>query len=495
MIMGKMERGLLGLFGAVMIMQFFAVTYADNSGSSEKPNVIFILTDDMGKGELGFYGNTIIRTPHLDRFAEDCLRFTNFHVAQSCSPTRAQLMSGRHEFYAGVTHTTSDREKLSPGLKLLPAYLKGAGYRTAMFGKWHLGGSRRAQVYYPHNRGFDTALSTGNQLKRFDPSLNHNGTMEPFKGYCVDVLFSECMKWVDANESENAPCFAYLATSAPHVPLDAPKEVTDLYADAPLSEKAKTYYAMISNIDMNFGKLMTWLDRKKGAARGTIVIFMTDNGHAISGCSQVGHDEYGFLKEGGLYNANMRGGKAQPWQGGTCVPFFIRWPGVIPQGRDDATLTSAMDLVPTLSEIAGVPCDDSGIQGISLLPNILGKPTKVPESRMLFSHKGRWHSSEFLDDYRYVYASVFTERYRLVWNKIQQIELYDYVADPQETNNIIHGHPELVATLKAKYDVWWEDSKKYMVNDLEQIETGNFCVRLQHGTPAQWIEKAQKRRK
>jgi len=220
-----------------------------------------------------------------------------------------------------------------------------------------------------------------------------------------------------------------------------------------------------------------------------------NNGHAISGCAQVGHDEYGFLKRGGLYNAGMRGGKAQPWQGGTCVPFFIRWPGVIQQGRNDATLTSAMDLVPTLAEIAGVPCGDPGVQGISLLPNILKKPTNVPDSRMLFSHKGRWHSSEFLKDYRYVYASVFTERYRLVWNKIQQIELYDYVADPQETNNIIHEHPELVATLKARYDAWWEDSKRYMVNDQRQIETGNFRVRLQHGTPAQWIEKARKGRK
>ena len=381
---------------------------------------------------------------------------------------------------------------LNSKLTILPQYLKKGGYKTAMFGKWHLGGNSKHPEYMPHKRGFDTALFTGNQLKRFDPGLNHNGDNEQFKGYCVDVLFSEFMKWTDNHNSDSAPYFAYIATSAPHVPLAAPKEFTDMYVDAPLSEKPKTYYAMISNIDANFGKLLAWLDGRKQKRRETIVIFMTDNGHAISGAGGVGHNKYGFQGKNGLYNANMRGGKAQPWHGGTCVPFFMRWPGVIKRGRDDNTLTSAMDILPTLVEIAGVPYTDPGIQGTSLLPNILQRPTHIPDKRLLFSHKGRWHSSEFLEDYKYVYVSVFSKRHRLVWNEGQFPELFDYVSDPQETKNVIRDHPELVAAMKSTYDKWWEGAKQCMTNDLEQIRTGKFVVRSKGGNPAKWREQEQK---
>jgi arylsulfatase A-like enzyme len=457
--------------------------------AAKRPNIILVLTDDMGKGELGVSGNAIIKTPNLDRFSQQCLRFTNFHVAQSCAPTRAQLMSGRHEFYAGVTHTICDREYLNPKLEILPQYLKKDGYQTGMFGKWHLGGGKKGPGYAPHERGFDEAIFTSNQLGRTNPKLSHNGKMRTFNGYCVDVVFSECMKWVDEIRSRDAPYFAYVATSAPHVPLAAPAEYRELYADAPLTSKAKTYYAMISNIDSNFGKLLGWLDDKKGAKRETIVIFMTDNGHAISGASGAGHDKYGTLSNKGLFNAGMRGGKGQPWQGGTCVPFFMRWPSVVKDGHDDPTLASGMDLLPTLAEIAGIPIKDTGVQGVSLLPNILQEPTGVPDDRLLFSHKGRWHSSEFLQDYQYVYASVCSKRYRLLWNEGQRPELYDYLNDPGEKANIIDQHPELVDTLTTRFNAWWEDSRTHMVNDLAQIQSGKFVSRKTRGTPAQWREQ------
>jgi len=459
------------------------------SHSTLQPNIIFVLTDDMAHGELGINGNTIIKTPHIDKFSKDCLQFTNYNVAPTCAPSRAQIMTGRHEFYAGITHTICNRENLNENIILLPQHLKNAGYQTAMFGKWHLASKNNVKLA-PHNRGFDTAIYTYNQLKRFDPVLSHNGQIKKYKGYCVDVVFEQFTKWVDNTINDKSPYFAYIATSAPHTPLAAPQKYIDLYKNTSLTEKQQIYYGMISNIDDNMGKLLHWLDNKKKCARETIVIFMTDNGHAISGPAGAGHDKYGFLTQGGLYNDGQRGGKTQSWRGSVRVPFLLRWPKIVTKGKKNKVLSSGIDILPTLTDIAGIAVEDPDIQGVSLLHNILGKGNNVSEDRLLYSHVGRWKSSEFLNDYKYVYASVFSKQYRLTWNKGQHPELYNYINDPGETTDITEQHPLLVQKMKNAYDQWWENSKKYMINDLKQIKKGEFHVQKNiQGKPSVWRQQ------
>ncbi|HUV64693.1 MAG TPA: arylsulfatase [Sedimentisphaerales bacterium] len=439
-----------------------------------KPNIILVLTDDNAWGELGQSGNKLIKTPNIDRLAEQSLRFTNYHVAPSCSPSRAELMSGKHEFFVGVTHTILGRENLRDDIEILPQIMKRGGYQTGMFGKWHLASEKTGltgKSLAPYDRGFDTAIYTYNQLGRFDPKLNHNGEIKQHKGYCADVLFEQGMKWMESCDKDK-PYFMYLATSIPHVPLAAPQRFIDLYAGSGLTKNQQVYYAMVSAADENVGKLMAWLGRQK-SKRETILIFMTDNGHAIAGAPGAGHDHDGFLKEGGLFNAGFRGGKGQQWRGSTCVPFILRWPGVTKPNSTDNTLTSALDILPTFAEIAGVKLSDPELQGYSLLPNVLGKSTKVPSDRMLFTHVGRWESSDLMEQSQFKGASVLTSRYRLTWEKGVR-KLYAYADDRGELTDVAAQHPEVVEELTKAQDKWWQEAKKGMVNDLEQIRTGKI---------------------
>ena len=208
---------------------------------------------------------------------------------------------------------------------------------------------------------------------------------------------------------------------------------------------------------------------------------MTDNGHAISGAAGAGHGIDGFLEPDGLYNAGLRGGKNQQWQGGTCVPFFLYWPGVADTARDCTTLGSGMDMLPTFCDIIGVKPDDPGLQGHSLMNDILGKPTSVPKDRILVHHCGRWTYPTELESFKYN-ASVITDRYRLVWEKEgksnkdaeRNLALYDYRSDRGEKQNVIDQHPEVAKRLQEAFEPWWEEAKKGMVNDLHQLKTGNL---------------------
>jgi arylsulfatase len=453
----------------LLIVSAFQFPTVAAAAENEKPNIILYIADDMSWPELSMSGNPIIQTPHIDKLAEQSLRFRNFQVAPTCSPTRAQMMSGRHEFAAGVTHTILGRNKLRDDVKILPQYLKDAGYQTGMFGKWHLGGGQglTGKPLNPDGRGFDTAIWTGNQLGRFDPRLMHNGKMERFEGYCGDVVFEQAMKWVDELEGE-APFFAYVSTSIPHVPIKAPQEYMDIYKDAGLTEDEQGYYAMVSVVDDNIGRLMEWLDTKS-FRDNTIVIFMTDNGHAISGPRQTGLGVDGLPEPGALYNAGFRGGKTQSWNGTTCVPFFVRWPNHTKEGDID-TFSSAKDLLPTFAELAGVEVEDANVTGYSLVADFKGEASAIPSNRVLVSHVGRWKESDQLENNKYYYASIFTDQYRLTWGHNKKPELFDYKNDRGEREDILSQHPELAEQLKKQYDGWWEDVKKEMVNDLALME-------------------------
>src|SRR5262245_40103291 len=263
---------------------------ADAGPFPARPNIILLLTDDQGYGELGCHGNPVLQTPNLDRLHKESVRFTDFHVSPTCSPTRCALMTGRHEFRSGVTHTILEPERMSLKATTLAQVLKSAGYTTGIFGKWHLGDE---DPYQPNRRGFDEVFihggggigqtypgscgdAPGNTY--FDPAVLHNGTFEKTRGFCTDVFFGQALRWIDAKRQDKAPFFVYLTPNAPHGPYVCPEKYAAMYQGHKLNANAVAYYGMITNIDDNVGTLLAKL-KEWDLERNTLVIFMTDNGH------------------------------------------------------------------------------------------------------------------------------------------------------------------------------------------------------------------------
>jgi len=429
--------------------------HANNSTTTiNPPNIILILTDDQGYGELACHGNTVIQTPHLDKLHSESTRFTNFHVAPTCSPTRAQLMSGKHEFRVGVTHTIFKREQLSLKVPTLAEILKKANYTTSIFGKWHLGDPKE---YRPDNRGFDEALIHGggglgqvqfgdhpdNAITRYyDPTLYHNGIFEKYTGYCTDIFFDEAMAWIAKNKQKTF--FTYISTNTPHKPHIVDEKYYKPYVekglkdDGPKNSDAK-YYGMITNIDDNIGRLMSFMDKHK-LLKNTLVIFMTDNGQT-----------------GSLYNAGMRGGKGSPHEGGGRVPCFFRLPNRFTSGDVDA-ISGAIDILPTLSELAGISCPND-VEGKSLVP-LLNNHNSPWQDRFLVIHKARWNNGD-ADKSKYASCGIRSQNFRMINN----IELYDMVNDPGETINVIDKYPNVVKNMRSFYDKWWDKSRSLMINE------------------------------
>ena len=304
--------------------------------ATRRPNFVFVLTDDQGYGDLGCHGNDAIRTPNLDRFHGDAVRFTDFHVGTTCAPTRAGLLTGHFCNSAGVWHTIGGRSLLREDEWTLADALRGAGYRTGQFGKWHLGDS---QPFRPHERGFERAVyhngggignigdAWGNDY--FDDTYYVNGVPTKFEGYCTDVFFREGLRFIEQHRDE--PFYCHISTNAPHGPLNVEPHYASAYADSTPHEDRARFYGMITNIDDNFGLLVRRLD-ELGLADDTIVVFMTDNGTATG----VELDEHGYPQQGpGSFNAGMRGKKGSPYDGGHRVPFFLRYPGAGVQGGRD----------------------------------------------------------------------------------------------------------------------------------------------------------------
>jgi len=423
--------------------------------SPKPPNILLVMTDDQGYGDLSFNGNPILKTPHLDAFARQSVRFTDFHVSPTCAPTRASLMTGRHEFRSGVTHTIHERERLSLKAVTLPQILKSAGYATGIFGKWHLGDE---DAYQPGQRGFDEVFihgaggigqtyagscgdAPGNTY--FDPAIRHNGRFVKTKGYCTDVFFAQALQWMDARRKDKSPFFAYITPNAPHAPLQCPEEYAKRYAGKVDTNAAK-FFGMIENIDDNFGRLMAKLD-EWGIARETLVIFMTDNGGTVG------------VK---IFNAGMRGAKVTPYEGGVRVPSFWRWPAGFEGGKDCAALTAHVDILPTLSEITGAKLPEGvRLDGRSLLPLLMNPQASWPD-RLLFTHVGRWEKGR-AGESKFLNCAVRNTRFRLVNNQ----ELYDLKTDPGERTNVIAHHPEVVAWMRAAYDQWWSEILPALVNE------------------------------
>ncbi len=406
------------------------------AAEGRRPNVILVMTDDQGYGDLGCHGNPVIQTPNLDKLYTQSVRLTDFHVGPTCSPTRAALMTGRYCNRTGVWHTIMGRSLLRRDEVTMGDVFSASGYRTGIYGKWHLGDN---YPFRPQDRGFGEVLIHGGGgvgqgpdywgNDYFDDTYFHNGVPEKFEGYCTDVWFDGAMKFIEANK--NRPFFCYIPTNAPHGPYNIADEYVKPYLDKGLPERQARFYGMITNIDDNMARLMRRL-RQLGLEENTILIFMTDNGTS-----------------GGSYSAGMRGKKGSEYDGGHRVPCFIRWPrGSLTSPGDIDRLTAHVDLLPTLIELCrlkrprGVRFD-----GDSLVPLLTGRGgnwldrTLITDSQRI-EHPEKWRKS-----------AVMTDRWRLV----NGTELYDIKADPGQKNNIAGGKPAVVEELREAYEQWWAD--------------------------------------
>ena len=432
------------------------------AASAAPPNIILVMPDDVGYGDYACLGNPIIRTPSVDAFKKESLIFTQFHVSPTCAPTRAALMSGRHEFKNGVTHTILERERMTLKTFTLPQMLKTAGYTSGIFGKWHLGDE---EAYRPENRGFDEVYIHGGggigqtypgscgdapDNTNIDPALWHNGKFEKTRGYCTDLFFAQALRWIGAMRGAKQPFFAYIPLNAAHGPHVVPKEYYQQYLGKPgVTEETAKFFGMLENVDMNFGKLLSKL-KEWGIADNTLVIYLASDNGGTAGRI--------------IFNAGMKGGKNTTYQGGTRVPCFFRWPaGGIPAGADCDALSAHLDLFPTFAEVTGAtlsPEVKQQVEGRSLLP-LLRNPKAEWADRTLVHHTGRWAKGKIAES-KHAKSGIQNSRFTLVNND----ELYDLKADPGEKTNVIAQHPGVVAKLRVTYDQWWSEVQSLLVNEI-----------------------------
>jgi len=445
------RRGFLGTMAAAALPA---------AGAARRPNIVFILTDDQGYGDIACLGNPVVKTPHLDRFHGESVCFTDFQASPTCAPTRSALMTGRHEFKSGVTHTIQERERMSLKATTVAQVLQSAGYSTGIFGKWHLGD---AASYQPGRRGFDEVFihgcggigqhypgtcgdAPGNTY--FNPAILHNGIFERTEGFCTDVFFDRGLAWIDSRRRQRKPFFAYIPTNAPHAPLSCPARYREMYRGAGLDDATATFFGMVTNIDDNVGRLLGKL-KEWDLERNTVVVFMTDNGGT------------GGVK---VFNAGMRGMKNTPWQGGTRVPFFVRWPGVY-RPRNEGRLAAHIDFFPTMAEIGGARLP-AGLQldGRSLVP-LLRRPDAPWPDRFLFTHVGRWETGKAAEA-KYTRCRVRNGRFSMVsLGPAKQWQMYDLSNDPGEQTDVIAHNQALAARMDAAYDRWWEEILPCLENE------------------------------
>ncbi|MEO1010008.1 MAG: arylsulfatase [Bacteroidota bacterium] len=427
---------------------FFLVFYQGHAQTLNSPNVILILTDDQGIGDLGCHGNPWLKTPHIDRFYKQAVRLTDFHVSPVCTPTRAAIMTGRYPINNGAWATYKGRDALSEGAFTMAELFQQNGYKTGLFGKWHLGDNYPVR---PTDRGFDIAVNHksggvgelsdywGNTY--FDDTYFVNNEPQRFEGYCTDVWFDEAMKFM---EKTNEPFFAYIATNAPHSPYYVHEKYAAPYKDLVGREIVSAeFFGMVANIDENFGKLESFLKKRK-LADNTILIFMTDNG-ATGGLSHDG-------KLG--YNMGLRGRKNDKIEGGHRVPFFIRWKdGKLNGGWDIHETTAHVDILPTLASLCGISIPrDKKLDGIDISPLLFQRKTKLPERTIFVHHRQDWRQPLDVNQ-----TCIIKHKWRLV----NGTELYDIEKDRMQLRNIAPKFPEVVEQLLNDNSSFLDTTKGY----------------------------------
>jgi arylsulfatase A-like enzyme len=444
---------------------FFTSVLALPLHAGERPNVIVILTDDQGFGDLSFTGNAVLKTPHIDALGKDGVWLKNFYVSPVCSPTRSSLLTGRYNYRTGIVDTYIGRSMMHADEVTLAETLRANGYRTGIFGKWHLGDNYPLRAM---DQGFEEALvlrgggigqpSDPPGGERYhDPILSHNGVLKKMKGYCSDVYTSHAMEFIEKHRAE--PFFVYLPFNAPHGPLETPEKEYKDYKNADPDKNqpalgqrsrktdedaARKVYAMVANVDNNIGRLMAKL-KALNLDEKTIVVFFTDNG-----------------PQQPRYNGGLRGLKTSVYDGGLRVPCFVRWPGTLKAGTEISERAAHIDLAPTLLEACGVErAGNVKIDGRSLWPLLTGRAPSLPPRSLFF----QWHRGDVPEALR-AFAVVTPE-----WKLVQaagvqadvafahKYELFKLSEDPYEQHDLAAQNPEIVSRLKADYEAWFADVK------------------------------------
>lgn len=408
-----------------------AVPFQVKAATAKKlPNIVIILADDQGWGDLSVHGNINLKTPNIDSLARDGALFDRFFVCAVCAPTRAEFLTGRYHSRGGVRGVSTGQERLNIDEKTIGDTFKAAGYATAAYGKWHNG---TQYPYHPNARGFDDyyGFCSGHWGNYFDPILEHNGKIVRGKGFIIDDLTDHALEFIDKNK--NRPFFCYLPFNTPHSPFQVPDKFYEKFSDVPIrmrnrdpkTEKldiTRCVLAMCENIDWNVGRVLYQLDKLK-LAENTIVIYFSDNG-----------------PNSWRWNDGMKGRKGSTDEGGNRVPCLVRWPGHIRPGIKIPQIAGAIDLLPTLADIAGIPIvGTKPLDGISVKPLLFGEADNWPD-RMIFSHqRGR--------------VSVRTQQYRLDHTG----KLFDMTADPGQYNDISKEKPRVASKLRKAVAQWKEE--------------------------------------
>ncbi len=411
---------------------------------TDRPNVILILTDDQGLADLGCSGNPWLRTSHIDALYAESTRFTDFHVQPLCTPTRGALMTGHRPAVNGAWATNWGRSILRREEVTLADVFRTSGYRTGMFGKWHLGDN---YPYRPFDRGFEHVVAHkgggvgqtsdfwGNNY--FDDTYFHNGQPVEHTGYCTDVWFDQAMRFIDGLGDE--PFFAYIATNAPHSPYLVDEEYAARYRG---NEQIlhPEFFGMIENIDENVGRLRQFL-QQQGLAENTLLMFMTDNGSS-GGCEV---DEREFVTHG--YNAGLRGTKASFYDGGHRAPWMLHWPGGrMNTARDVSEMALDVDLLPTMIDLLGLEDPGVDFDGQSLGGIVRGEQDRLPGERLHFLMNQQGSDIPTID-----HSAVLTRRWRLVHGR----ELYDIQADPGQQRDLAGQQPDVTSRLRNALDAWY----------------------------------------
>lgn len=431
-ILMKYQSSILVYF---ILSILFVGCSSEKNINREKPNIIIVITDDQGYGDLAAHGNPYIKTPNMDKLYSESIRLTDFHVAPMCTPTRGALLTGLDAFRNGAVFVTQGKSEIHSSIPTMADVFAANGYSTGHFGKWHLGDN---YPYRPQDRGFEETIHHGAwgitsmvdywSNDYYDDTYNHNGEYESYKGFCTDVWFNEAIKWMNKKQESEKPFFVYLPTNVPHVPLIVNNEYIDPYRkDVPLNVAA--FYGMITQCDENLGKLEEFLE-EKGLRENTILVFMTDNG------TDQGQD---------VYNAGMRGKKTSYYDGGHRVPFFIRWPAKsIEGGVDINVLTNVTDIFPTLINLCGLDkTENLSFDGMDLSDLLLKKENKLTDRKIVVS-----------------YRELVRNRSAVLWNKwrlVNNTELYNIADDPGQVKDVANQFPDILAELKNHYLIWYEE--------------------------------------